>query len=239
MSGLHQTVEVGGQALRFILRRSPKRRTVEISVGPKGDIVVTAPATASDDRVWAAVRRRAAWIQRQRREYEDLPAPLPARQWIAGETHLYLGRQYRLKLHKGPKSSVRLIGQFFEVSLPDPADTSAVQQAMDRWYRHRAAVVFADRVNLARRSSSWLRVGPQPRVAIRAMRLRWGSATRAGRVYFNRELVKLPLGCVDYVVAHELAHLQIPYHGAKFWRLMSRCMPDWEKWKRRLEARAV
>lgn len=239
MSGVHRTVEVGGQVLRFNLRRSAKRRTVEISVGPRGDIVVTAPVTASNDRVWAAVTRRAPWIRRQRRAYEELPAPLPPRQWTAGETHLYLGRQYRLKLRKGPEPTVRLTGQFFEVSLPDPSDASAVQRAMGRWYRRRAAALLADRVNLAWRSSSWLRAGPEPKVAVRAMRLRWGSATKAGRVYFNSELVKLPLGCVDYVVAHELAHLQVPHHGARFWRLMSRCMPDWKKWKQRLETRAV
>lgn len=239
MSALHRTVEVGGQVLSFKFRRSAKRRTVEISVGPGGDIVVTAPASASDERVWAVVRRRVAWIHRQRKAYEALPAAPQPRRWIAGETHLYLGRQYRLKLHKGPTPSVRLYGQFFEVSLPDPADASAVQRAMGRWYRRRAAALLVDRVKLARRSTSWLRAGPEPKVAVRAMRLRWGSTTKAGRVYFNSDLVKLPLGCVDYVVAHELAHLQVPHHGAKFWRLMSRCMPDWEKWKQRLETRAV
>lgn len=232
-------MEVGGQSLQFRLRRSPKRRTLEISIGPRGDIVVTAPVSASDERVWEAVRRRAPWIRRQKRAAESLPIPLPPRRWIAGETHLYLGRQYRLKLRKGARPAVRLSGPYFEVSVPQPSDTTAVQRAMSRWYRQHAVAILNERVIRARKSTSWLRVGREPRVMVRAMRLRWGSTTRAGGVYFNSELIKLPLGCIDYVVTHELAHLQIPHHGPKFGRLMSRCMPDWKRWKKRLETTTV
>ena len=240
MSSLQrQTVDIGGQVVTFDLRRSERRRTLEISVGPNGGILVTAPASTSDDRVWAAVRRRAPWIRRQQRAYEALPTPLPPRQWVAGETHLYLGRQYRLKLRKAPKAEVRLTGRFFEASLPRPSDRFAVQRAMDRWYRKHAVAVLTDRVARARASTSWLRAVPLPRVTVRKMRLRWGSATARGGVYFSAELIKLPLGCIDYVVVHELAHLLIPHHGPKFWRLVSRCMPDWERWKARLETRVV
>jgi len=61
-----------------------------------------------------------------------------------------------------------------------------------------------------------------------------GSTTAAGRVMFNIDLVKVPLGCVDYVVAHELAHLAIPNHGPAFWRMLTRCLPEWKKWRDRL-----
>lgn len=236
---LHRTTDIGGHPLKFQLRRSEKRRTLEISVGPNGDVLVTAPTSAPDERVLAAIRRRVLWIRRQQRAYEALPSPLPPRQWVAGETHLYLGRQYRLKLRKGQKSDVRLSGTFFEVSLPCPVDHAAVQRAMESWYRKHAIALLVDRVLRARESASWLRAVPLPRVSVRAMRFRWGSATRQGGVYFSTELVKLPLGCIDYVVMHELTHLQIPHHGPKFWRLMSRCMPDWERWKRWLETQAI
>lgn len=234
-----QTVDIGGQPVTFDLRRSGKRRTLEISVGPNGGILVIAPISAANDRVWAAVRRRAPWIRRQLRAYEALPSPPPPRQWVAGETHLYLGRQYRLKLRKGSKSEVRLAGPFFEVSTPRPSDRFAVQRAMDRWYRKHAVAVLTDRVARIRASTSWLRAVPPPKVTVRKMHLRWGSATVRGGVYFSAELIKLPLGCIDYVVTHELAHLLIPNHGPQFWRLVSRCMPDWERWKSRLEMRVV
>jgi hypothetical protein len=129
---------------------------------------------------------------------------------------------------------VRLSGAFFIVSVPKPDDRQQVRRALEAWYREHAMTVLTNRVSVARTSTTWLRMVEQPRILVRKMRLRWGSVTSNSRIYFNVDLVKLPLGCVDYVVTHELAHLKVPNHGPAFWRLLSRCMPDWERWKSRL-----
>ena len=235
----HHAIDVGGRRLEYQLRRSVRRRTLEISVAPDRQVTVTAPATASTERTELAVRRRAGWILRQQRAYEDLPPPPSPRQWVAGETHRYLGRQYRLKLVQGERPSVRLSGAFFVVSAPWPDDRQLVRQAMERWYRHHAISLLTSRVANALKSTTWLKMAEPPHITVRAMRLRWGSATQRGRVYFNADLVKLPLGCVDYIVMHELVHLQIPHHGPAFWRLLARCMPDWERWKDRLARQEI
>jgi predicted metal-dependent hydrolase len=227
-------IEVGGRRLEYQLRRSVRRRTLEISVAPDRQVTVTAPATASTERIALGVRRRAGWILRQQRAYEELPPPPYPRQWVAGETHRYLGRQYRLKLVQGAQASARLSGAFFVVSVPQPDDRQLVRRTMERWYRHHATRLLTSRVSNALASTTWLRMSEPPCVTIRAMRLRWGSATRNGRVYFNADLVKLPLGCIDYVVMHELVHLKILHHGPAFWGLLARCMPDWERWLEKL-----
>lgn len=232
-------VDVGGRRLEYQLRRSSRRRTLEISVAPDRQVTVTAPATASAERIELAVRRRAGWIVRQQRAYEDLPPPPAPRQWVAGETHKYLGRQYRLKIVQGARPSVRLSGAFFVISIPKPDDRHQVQRALEGWYRKHAVSLLTNRVSIARTSTTWLRMMEQPRVFVREMRLRWGSVTRSGRIYFNVDLVKLPLGCIDYVVTHELVHLKVPNHGQAFWRLLSRCMPDWERWKSRLSRESI
>ncbi len=228
------SIDVGGRRLEYQLRRSLRRRTLEISVAPDRQVTVTAPATTSAERIELAIRRRASWIVRQQRKYEDLPPPPTPRQWVAGETHRYLGRQYRLKIVRGVRHSVRLCGAFFLISVPKPDDRHQVQRALEGWYRKHAVSLLTNRVSIARTSTTWLRMLEQPRVLVREMRLRWGSVTSNGRIYFNVDLVKLPLGCIDYVVTHELAHLKVPNHGPAFWRLLSRCMPDWERWKGRL-----
>ena len=240
MSEVRQdAIDVGGRRLEYRLRRLVRRRTLEISVTPDRQVTVIAPATTSAERIAFAVRRRAGWIVRQQRAYEDLPPPPYPRQWVAGETHRYLGRQYRLKLVQGVRPSVRLSGEFFVVSVIRLDDRQPVRRAMERWYRAHAVNLLTERVSNALASTTWLKLPQLPQVRVRAMHLRWGSATRNGGVYFNSDLVKLPLGCIDYVVMHELVHLRIPHHGPAFWRLLSRCMPDWEKWKDRLARQEI
>lgn len=233
-----RSIDVGGDPLAFHLRRS-NRRTVSISVEPDQRVVVTAPMSAPEDRIAAVVRCRVQWIRRQQRAFEDMPPPTPARQWVAGETHRYLGRQYRLKLIPGTTSTVRLSGAFFVVTTSTPGDASVVHTLMDRWYRKHAKAVLTERVERLRKSTSWLKLRETPPLTVRTMRQRWGSATASGRLYFNVDLIKTPLGCVDYVIGHELVHLKIPHHGPAFWRLLGRCFPDWGRWKKKLEQQEI
>jgi predicted metal-dependent hydrolase len=240
MSGVPTySIDVGSQSLEFHLRRSARRKTLEIAVEPDCRVMVTAPTATSLERITKAVQRRAGWIHQQQRTYEDLPPPPPPRQWVAGETHRYLGRQYRLKVLKAGKPSVRLTGAFFEVVVPQISNRKLVQSAMEHWYREHAENLLKIRVSKALAASTWLRLPEAPQVFIRAMRLRWGSATQKGRLYFNLDIVKLPLGCIDYIVIHELAHLKVPNHGQAFWRLLALCLPDWKHWKERLARQEV
>jgi len=224
----------GEEVLPYTLRRTGRRRTVGIFVEPDGRVSVLAPSGADALRVEAILRRRLKWIRRQQRTVEALPPPPTPREWVAGETHRYLGRQYRLKLVPGANSSVRLIGGYFVVTLPEPRDRMAVQRLMEQWYRSHADTLLTERVRRALAATSWLEIAPPP-ITIRPLKQRWGSTTKAGRITFNVELVKLPLPCIDYVVAHELVHVKIPNHSPAFWRMLSRVMPDWQRWRKRLQ----
>ena len=224
--------------LSYTLRRTGRRRTIGIIVEPDSRVVVLAPVAAELHRVEQIVRRRLPWIRRQRRSFEALPPPPLPRQWVAGETHRYLGRQYRLKLLAGRERSVRLSGGYFVVTLQSPTNRAAVRRLVDAWYREHAKALLADRVRRVLASTTWL--DPKiPPITIRALRLRWGSTTEAGRICFNLDLIKLPLPCIDYVVAHELVHLAIPSHRPSFWRMLARVMPDWKRWRDRLATSEV
>ena len=218
---------------KYTLRRTSRRRTIGIIVEPDSRVVVLAPLAADQQRVEQLVRRRLPWIRRQRRSFEALPPPPLPRQWVAGETHRYLGRQYRLKLQTGKERSVRLSGGYFVVTLESPTNRAAVQRLVEAWYRENAKVLLANRVRRVLASTTWLD-SQIPPITIRVLRLRWGSTTGAGRISFNRDLIKLPLPCIDYVVAHELVHLAIPSHRPSFWRMLARVMPDWKRWRDRL-----
>jgi predicted metal-dependent hydrolase len=220
-------------ALAYELQRTGRQRTVGITVEPDRRVVVLAPKGADQLRIEQILRRRLPWIRRQRQTLESLPLPPVPRQWVAGETHRYLGRQYRLRPLKASKNSVKLVAGYFVVGLPDTKDRKGIKQLMEAWYRDNAYRVLTKRVERVLRSTTWLEVVSPP-IAIRAMRQRWGSTTAAGRVMFNIDLIKVPLGCIDYVVAHELVHLAIPNHGPAFWQMLTRCLPEWKKWRERL-----
>jgi predicted metal-dependent hydrolase len=232
--GTRQAVECGGERIEFRLRRS-QRKTLAITVRPDTSVVVTVPLRADLLRVMARVKKRAAWIRRQRRYFERfLPAQL-ARQYVSGETHRYLGRQYRLKVVRAAKASVKLKGRFIRVERPEGAKTGWVKRMVEAWYLERARAAFGRSLEVCRPALHG-QVKGTPRLQLRRMPKRWGSWTQRGVIYLNPELVRAPGSCIDYVVTHELCHLVYGDHGRNFFELLRRVMPDWEQRKARLEA---
>lgn len=227
-------VDLGGERRTYLLRRSP-RRTMAITIEPGGALVVTAPATVEIERIEAVLQRRRAWIARRSREVEALPPPSMPREWVSGETHRYLGRQYRLKVRRGEPSVVKLAGRFLWVTVPDQADQERVRQVVERWYRERARATFERRMAALVRTTPRLRLKEPPPLIVRKLAKRWGSCSPEGRILMNVDAVRLPVGCIDYLLVHELCHLRAPHHGAAFWRLLEACMPDWERWRKRLD----
>lgn len=222
---------LGSESVPYTLLRSG-RRTLGITVTASGEVQVTAPIGSDKARIEAVLRRRRDWLRRQLRSAETRPQPMPAPEWVAGETHRYLGRQYRLRVRVG-EPGVRLSGGYFEVTVHERTPNQ-VRAAMDAWYRDHAKVLFARRAAELIERTPRLQLKAPPPIHVRVMRKRWGSWTPAGNLLLNIEAVKLPVGCVDYLLMHELCHLRVPDHGKRFWRLLDACMPDWERWRERL-----
>lgn len=230
-----RSVLLDGEPLEYVLRRTGRRKTVAITVEPSGDVTVTAPTMAAVDQVERILERRRTWIRRRVQRVLSLPPPPAPREWVSGETHRYLGRQYRLTVEQGSPTGVRLVGRFFHVTVADSADRELVRRRMERWYLDRARVVFTRRLAEVVRSTPRLALKEPPPLLVRRLRKRWGSCSPEGRILMNVDAVKLPVGCIDYLLVHELCHLRVPHHGAEFWRLLTLCMPDWERWRRRLD----
>lgn len=222
---------LGHEAVPYTLLRSG-RRTLGVTVTTGGEVRVTAPAGADRQRVEALLQRRGDWLKRQLRATAIRPKPMPPPEWRAGETHRYLGRQYRLRIRTG-EPGVLLVGGYFDVTVRG-REVRQVRAAMTAWYRDHAKALFARRAEELIARTPRLRLKEPPPIRVRAMRKRWGSWTPAGNLLLNVEAVKLPLGCVDYLLMHELCHLRVPDHGKRFWRLLDACMPDWERWRERL-----
>lgn len=231
------SVPNGGRRVRYELHRTG-RRTLEIAVHPDGRVVVTAPRDAATERVHARVQARASWIRAQLARFAEFrPFPTP-RRYVPGETHRYLGRQYRLRVRRGRAESVRLEGGFLCVTTTAPRDRQRLRQLVDAWYLRRASEVLGERLAacLVRWRAAQLAA---PTLAVRLMMRRWGSCSKRGRITLNVELMKVPTSCIDYVITHELCHLKAMHHRREFWQLLGRVMPDWEQRRARLDRQEV
>lgn len=232
-----QTLAYGSESIDFTLNFSPRRR-LSITVEPDGSVIVKAPTSASLEAVLDRIRQKAGWIIRQRDHFAAFGPAMPPKRYVSGETHRYLGRQYRLKVIEGNSPSVKLVGRFFEIVALKKSDTKAVRRQLEAWYRRQAKRIFAEHASRCLKSS-YFRSLSVPRLLIRTMKRRWGSCTREGTILLNLALIQASPPCIDYVITHELCHLIHHHHDAAFYRLLERVLPDYRERKRRLEAFAL
>jgi predicted metal-dependent hydrolase len=228
------SLKYGEQSIEYrVVRR--QRKTLEIAVNPDASVVITAPMDASIEAIEQKLRKRAAWVTRQQRYFTQFLPRTPERSFIAGETHLYLGRHYRLKVVSNVQESVKLIRGYIVVHTHRPTRTDITRELVEGWYRSRAHIKFAEQVEQS------LQRFPEPEafrpkgMIVRQMKQRWGSMSPAHRLLLNRRLVEAPVDAIDYVITHELCHIAEPHHGTAFFDLLDRVMPDWERRKQRLE----
>jgi predicted metal-dependent hydrolase len=208
--------------------------TMAITAFPDGAIRVIAPEAAPQAEVERRLRKRARWLIRQILHFEQFRPRAPERRYVGGETHLYLGRQYRLKLHKRAEEEVKLKGAFLQVSSPMHRQPHAVKRLVSSWYREKGRTRIADRFTVI--AARFVKMGCQPPLPIfRSMPRRWGSWAPSGRISLNPDLIRVPTACIDYVITHELIHMIHPHHGQAFYELLETLMPDWRSRKQRLE----
>jgi hypothetical protein len=150
---------------------------------------------------------------------------------MGGETHLYLGRQYRLSIVQTKLESVKLKGKFIEVAT---IDKLRVRQLVNGWYLGNAKIKFQSIAQPIIDRFKIYKVEPSS-IVLRDMPTRWGSCTPKGKIILNPELIKAPKGCIEYVIIHELCHLVHHDHTQRFVDLQTKEMKDWEKWKMKLE----
>lgn len=218
-------------------RRTREVSRILIKVDPDCRVRVSAPASASDEQVLAALKRRGRWIYQQLREFRAQLIHVRPRQYISGESHYYLGKQYVLKVIEAPECSqqVRLLRGKLEVSVRQKS-AEKVRELLHAWYKARARDVFERRLEAVLEQTLW--VAERPPLRILTMQTQWGSCSPAGRITLNPHLVKASRECIDYVILHELCHIAEHNHSERFYRLMQQVMPHWEKTKKRLDGMA-
>ncbi|MEH6659839.1 SprT family zinc-dependent metalloprotease [Leeuwenhoekiella marinoflava] len=227
---MQRSIQYGSEEITYTLRFS-KRKTLGISVHPDRSTEVNAPEGSSLEKVEEKIRKKAAWILKQQDHFLSFEPRNVTRKYISGESHLYLGRQYQLKLIQSPDNSVKHTGRYFEIRTQD---STKAQFLMEHWYLEKSKVWFQTIAEPLLERFKKHNVNPS-KIEIRKMQYRWGSCSPKGRILLNPELIKAPKACIEYVIIHELCHLVHRDHTKAFFDLQQREFPEWKKWKSKLE----
>lgn len=235
---MHGAFRYGDRHIEYEVLFVPKKADrIAIHVHPDGSVQVDAPDGVDLGKIHRAVLKRARWIKRHIDAAACQYANVLPRSYVSGESIFYLGRRYQLKViganGAGPevkllRGQVRVSAQFRE-----PA---SVKSQLATWYRDRARDVFARRLVEIGDRVPWLDELPAWRLV--TMRKQWGSCSPSGLILLNPHLVKAPRPCVDYVICHELCHLQEHNHSPRYYRLLGQLMPGWQPVKARLDGMA-
>lgn len=225
-------LKFGERVIDFTLYRK-ERKSLGIKVHPEGTVEVFAPLAAKQEEIEKKVRKKAPWILKQIDFFTVYKPATPPRRFVNGETHLYLGRQYRLKIVPDCENVVKIYrGQLWMHAAN--TEPEVLRQQLNNWYKRRAGIVFTELLEELLPKFNKYKIN-KPSLAIRFMSKRWGSCTPTGKIILNTELIKAPKGSIEYVIVHELSHLVHYNHTKAFHNLQSIILPDWKKWKDKLE----
>lgn len=211
-----------------LLPGSP-RKTTDIVIERNGVVTVRAPADYTPEQVDAVVDSKRLWIYRNLAEWKDLNTSAVAREWVDGETFLYLGRAYRLSLISGQERALLLKEGRFCLSraVIERAGTVAARQAFEAYFADKGMQRLRQRV-------AWFapKVGVNTAgIKVKEMGYRWASCGKNGTLNFHWKCMMAPPRIIDYIVVHELCHLHHRNHTDAFWNEVDKVMPDYRERK--------
>jgi predicted metal-dependent hydrolase len=212
---------MAGTPFEFRVRRSPRARRVRVSVDGAGEVEVVLPKRAPERAAAQAVRELTPWIERRRRTLARAAAEIARPEG----TVPYLGRDLGLVPQPG-RERVHRRGD--ELLVPKREAAAAIE----RWYRRQARAEIGPRLDAATASAGTSYNG----LTIRGQKTRWASCSTTGHMSFNWRLLLAPEAVLDYVVEHEVCHLERMDHSPRFWALLESRVPEWRehaRWLRR------
>ena len=219
--GASRSVVLGHERLSYRLRRA-RRRSIGFQIDDAG-LTISAPRWVTLREIEAAIAEKHRWIVRKRREWNEWRQRnhVPIMRFRNGATLPYLGDRLLLVLAAAvtARSAAKL-----QVALPRDATESQVRDAVQSWLQAEARRVLGERIarfadRVSPRYAGW---------SLSSARSQWGSCTHDGRVRLNWRLIHFALPVIDYVVAHELAHLEHMNHSARFWSAVADLLPGFE-----------
>lgn len=223
-----ETIKIGGVEIEV---RFKDIKNLHLSVHPPlGNVTISSPTGYSLEKVRIYAATKLGWIKKEQRKFHAQERE-PIRDYTTQESHFFLGIRYLLRMEKGTKNTVEVKGRKILICSTDPSDKALSEMLLYRFYRKELRQLL---ISMVAEKSKAMDV-PVPPFRIRRMKTKWGScAVDKSRVWFNIELAKKPLDCIEYVVVHELVHLLERHHNKRFILLMDKHLPSWRTQKKLL-----
>lgn len=215
--------------LSFAIRRSPKRKTLRLSVERNGELLLTAPVGLGLDEITSYAKEKRLWVYTKLVRKGQLKRPLSRKEFVSGETFHYLGRSHRLLIvpksdAKVPVAPLRLHQGRFLLQRDCLVRATPLFR---EWYLNHARAYFPAKVAYFAN-----RIGVKP-LGLQVIDLgyRWGSCSADGRISINWQTAQLPPRIIEYILVHELVHLVHSGHGDNFLKRIERVLPDYQERK--------
>lgn len=212
-----------------------KIKNIGIRITNEGKVVVTSPAFLEDSYIHDVIYKKADWILSKLKLAGEMNSSVPDRKYSCGDSIVYLGREYKLKVIEEVEvnCTLRKNGAEFEVHVKTEWSGEErekyIRDGLKEWYKHEAFRVFKDRTLVF---ADMLKLYPS-NIRVKEQKSIWGSCSSRNNINFNWKLIMAPQAVLDYIVVHELCHLRHRDHSKNFWGLVEQTMPDYKdkrKW---------
>lgn len=203
------------------IKRS-NRRTISIYVERDGRVSILAPEKITEIKLNEIIKKKEYLIYKHLAKWKELNSGKIEREWVNGQSYLYLGRNYRLKILKESDTSLSLKNGFFNL---DKAQINNANKLFIEFYKEKGLPKIIERVIYYK-----TKMGLEPKqIRIMDLKNRWASCSVSGNINFHWKCIMAPLSVIDYIVVHELAHLKHNNHTSAFWNEIDKVIPDYQK----------
>lgn len=213
----------------YVLLPGADRKTTDIVIERNGEVTVRPPKGVTPEKVDAVVESKRMWIYKNLAEWRDLNATAVVREWVNGESFLYLGRSYRLSLVTDQDVALKLLeGRFcLRRSLIDAGGEAAAKRAFEAFY------IAKGESRIRKRMEHFApKVGVKPTgLKVKDIGYRWASCTKSSILHFHWKCMMAPAKIIDYMIVHELCHIHQRNHNDAFWNEVDKVMPDFHERK--------
>lgn len=203
-----------------------KRKTMSIEVNLEGHVRVITPVNLETKEILNIVKRKSSWICKKQDELIERNTLRKIKNYVTGEKYLYCGKEYILELHQNsnitnPKVVIK--NNIISITYKE-IQSDVIKSILELWYREKTLEIVIGRIH---KYSQFFNTFPKD-IKVKQQKRRWASCTYDNKILFNWRIAMAPIHVIDYIVVHEMCHMEFKNHSNNFWNRVKSIMPNYE-----------